>query len=62
MNALINALRRAVQAEIAAAAAAAGRDSEGRRLISLAERMEVERSWALLAKVASELRQEREEA
>jgi hypothetical protein len=62
MNALINALRRAVQAEIAAAAAAAGRDSEGRRLISLAERMEVERSWALVAKVASELRQEREEA
>ena len=62
MNALINALRRAVQAEIAAATTAAGRDSEGRRLTSLAERMEVERSWAFVAKVASELKQEREEA
>jgi hypothetical protein len=61
MHALVDALRRAVRAEIEAAIGAAGPMSDARRLTSLAERMEVERSWAYVAKVAQSLNQEREE-
>ena len=62
MNTLVDALKRAVRAEIAAASGPTGLISESRRLTSLAERMEVERSWAYVANVAAQLNQERHEA
>jgi hypothetical protein len=57
MNELVEAIRRAVRAEIAAAIATAGPTSETRHLTSLSERMEVERCWALAAAVAAGVRQ-----
>ena len=60
MNELVEALRRAVRAEIAAAVAAAGPVSQARHLTSLAERMEVERCWAYAAAVAGGLGSHRE--
>ena len=60
MNELVDALRRAVRAEIAAAVAEAGPVSQARHLTSLAERMEVERCWAYAAAVAGGLGPQRE--
>jgi hypothetical protein len=60
MNELVEALRRAVRAEIAAAIAAAGPNNEPRHLSSLAERMEVERCWAYAAAVAAGVGRQRE--
>jgi hypothetical protein len=60
VNELVEALRRAVRAEIAAAVAEAGPISQARHLTSLAERMEVERCWAYAAAVAGGLGPQRE--
>jgi hypothetical protein len=60
VNELVDALRRAVRAEIAAAVAEAGPVSQARHLTSLAERMEVERCWAYAAAVAGGLGPQRE--
>ncbi len=60
MNALVDALRRAVQAEISAAIAMRSEDAEGRPRSWFAEHKEVERSWAIVARVAEGLDQERD--
>jgi hypothetical protein len=60
MNVLVDALRRAVRAEISAAIDGAGPVSDIRRSTSLAERMEVERSWAYVAQMANILSDERQ--
>jgi hypothetical protein len=52
MNELVEALRRAVRAEIAAAIDASAPLSDARKQVSLAERMEVERCWAHAARLA----------
>ena len=62
MDTFVDALKRAVRAEIAAASGSAGVISESRRLTSLAERTEVERSWAYVANVAAQLSRERHDA
>lgn len=57
MNELVEALRRAVRAEIAAASATPLSDGS-RPTTSLAERMEVERCWAQAARIADALSKE----
>ncbi len=58
MNELIEALRKAVRAEIEAALHAAGPISDNRHVASLAERMEVERCWAHAARMAGQMGRE----
>jgi hypothetical protein len=55
MNELIEALRRAVRAEISAAMHASAPVSDARKQVSLAERMEVERCWAQAARLAESI-------
>ena len=58
MNELIEALRKAVRAEIEAALHAAGPISDNRHVSSLAERMEVDRCWAHPARMAGPMGRE----
>ena len=53
VNELVEAIRRAVRAEINAAIAAGGPVSEARKRTSLAERMEVERCWTYATAIAA---------
>ena len=62
MKELVDALRRAVQAEIAATIAETKEDSEGHRISTWAERKESERRWAAVVAAAQRIVKEGQEA